>query len=225
MLVYCIHNSINGKNYIGQTVSSLEERLYQHVYKGSKCKYLKRAIDKYGKDNFYIFEIDSAFSLEELYNKETYWINKYNSFDSSMGYNLRKSQKGKGSLNSQSIKLISENTKVAMQNLDEDKKFNRKEKSRLTQIEKGIYKRVGEQRSKNYLGNKNPRAKELWILDQENNCIEKFNTFKEFTEKYKIGNSIIIKHLISDEPFSKTILKGYKLYTPKPLKKMNRKEN
>lgn len=219
MLIYCIHNSINGKNYIGQTISSLEERFSQHISKRSNCKYLKRAIDKYGKDNFYIFEIDFAFSIEKLHLKEKYWIDKYNSFDSSMGYNLRKSQKGKGSLNSDSIKLISENTKIAMQKLDDDKKFDRKEKSRLTQIKKGIYKRVAEQRSKNYLGSNNHRAKELWILGKDDNCIEKFNTFKEFTEKYKINNSIIIKHLTNNKPFSKTLLKGYKLYTPKPLKK------
>lgn len=225
MLVYCIHNSINGKNYIGQTVTSLKDRFYQHIYKRSNCRYLKRAIDKYGKENFYIFEIDSASSLEELHSKEEYWINKYESYNSSMGYNLRKSQKGKGSLSNTSVKLISQNTKIAMQNLDEDKKINRKEKSRITQIEKGIYKKVAEQRSKNYLGDKNPRAKELWILDQEGNCIEKFYTFKEFTKKYKIRNSIIIKHLLNNKPFSRTILKGFKLYTPEPLKKMNRKEN
>lgn len=224
MLVYCIHNSITGKNYIGQTVTSLHERFYQHSHKNSNCTYLKRSIDKYDKDNFYIFQIDSAMSLEELYQKEKYWIEKYESFDPSMGYNLRKAQKGSGTLSKKSISLISKNTKIAMSNLDEDKKQNRKEKSRKTQIEKGIYKRVAKERSDFFSGNKNPRAKELWILDKNNNCIEKFDTFKSFTEKYKIKNCTIIRNLLSGNPFKKTILKGYKLFTPEPLRKINRKE-
>ena len=224
MLIYCIHNSITGKNYIGQTVVSLKERSYQHFYKNSKCRYLKRAVDKYGKDNFYIFEIDSASSLEELSKKEAYWIKKYESDNQSMGYNLRKSSKGKGVLNKDSISLISKNTKLAMSNLSEEKKLERKEKSRLTQITKGIYDKVAKERSISYQGKNNPRAKELWVLDVEGNCIEKFNTFKDFTLKYKIRNSTIVRNLKSGNFFTRTILKGCKLFTPKPLKTMNRKD-
>ena len=44
-----------------------------------------RAIRKYGKDNFIIEEIDSAFSQEELNQKEQYWIQYYNSIKE--GYN------------------------------------------------------------------------------------------------------------------------------------------
>ena len=47
-----------------------------------------RAIYKYGKENFIVEVIDKANSLDELDNKEKFWISKYNSIDKNIGYNL-----------------------------------------------------------------------------------------------------------------------------------------
>lgn len=89
MIIYKIVNNINGKIYIGQTIQTLEKRWKSHCSKGGSLSYIKRAIFKYGQNNFSIFEIDRAFSLEELNDKEIYWIEYYKSTDKSIGYNIR----------------------------------------------------------------------------------------------------------------------------------------
>lgn len=89
--VYKITNLINGKIYIGQVYNkSIYDRFNRHCKEASKTSrsYLGRAIYKYGKDNFKIEVIEIGYSTLELNEKEKYWINHYNSTNSSIGYNL-----------------------------------------------------------------------------------------------------------------------------------------
>lgn len=89
MIIYKITNLINNKIYIGQTIRTLKRRWLAHCHIKSTTFYIGKAIQKYGKENFTIEEIDKASSQEELNDKEKYWINHYNSTDSNIGYNLR----------------------------------------------------------------------------------------------------------------------------------------
>lgn len=50
--IYKITNNVNGKVYIGQTITSLQKRWREHCCESSKCSRLKAAIRKYGKDTF-----------------------------------------------------------------------------------------------------------------------------------------------------------------------------
>lgn len=97
--VYKITNKINGKMYIGYTVRALEHRWKQHVTcafnpetkDGSYNHYLKRAIRRYGVDNFTIEPIEFGSSKEWLQTREKYWIQYYNTFagaPNSNGYNM-----------------------------------------------------------------------------------------------------------------------------------------
>lgn len=88
MIIYKITNLVNNKVYIGQTVSSLEKRWGQHISDSRAKGILKKAIDKYGKSNFKIEQIDSAESLQELNDKEKLWIETSKSVDPCIGYNL-----------------------------------------------------------------------------------------------------------------------------------------
>lgn len=92
MIIYKATNKINNKIYIGQTTNTLEYRANQHFRetKSNKRKntYFHNAIHKYGFDNFVFEEIDKANSIDELNEKEAYWIRYYNSTDKSIGYNL-----------------------------------------------------------------------------------------------------------------------------------------
>ena len=89
MIIYKITNDVNGKLYIGQTTFSLEKRWKEHVHK-AMCDSpyaLHGAIRKYGKEHFHIIQIDVASSIDELNEKEKYWIATLNTL-SPNGYNL-----------------------------------------------------------------------------------------------------------------------------------------
>ena len=87
--IYCIFTNFNDKVYIGQTTKTIEKRLQEH-FRISKYSdyYIHRAIIKYGKENFFIKEIDISYNKEELNEKEKKYILEYNSFISEKGYNL-----------------------------------------------------------------------------------------------------------------------------------------
>ena len=85
--IYKISNDINSHVYIGQTVQPIKNRFLQHIYsakKGSTCS-LHLAISKYGQEHFFIELIEEC-NVENLDNREKYWINYYDSYNN--GYNM-----------------------------------------------------------------------------------------------------------------------------------------
>lgn len=87
MIIYLVTNLINGKLYVGQTTRTLKKRWKEHCSKTSKCPCLHNAIEKYGKENFKVEQIDIAIDRKELDKKEQYYINFYNTLAPN-GYNL-----------------------------------------------------------------------------------------------------------------------------------------
>ena len=85
MLIYVIRNKHNGKPYVGQTQRTLEERIYEHRH--GKTLYIDRAIRKIGWENFTVEVIEVCSTLEELNEREIYWICKLNSKKPN-GYNM-----------------------------------------------------------------------------------------------------------------------------------------
>jgi group I intron endonuclease len=89
--IYKITNNINNKVYIGQTTSTLRARWIKHcnVAKNGRDGQAPTGIDgairKYGEENFVLEAIEQC-PIEELNDKEIYWINFYNSYNT--GYNL-----------------------------------------------------------------------------------------------------------------------------------------
>lgn len=86
-IIYCYTNKVNGKQYIGQTVTpGVRKAVHLRTALGASCKYpFHLAIKKYGIDNFQydiLEECDEALLNE----REVYWITKFDSFNS--GYNL-----------------------------------------------------------------------------------------------------------------------------------------
>lgn len=95
-LIYCYTNKFNNKKYIGITSRSIDEREKNHIYKSqnknNKCYNtpFKRAIRKYGIENFKREIIDKTESFEEACNLEKYYIKKYQTYykyKNSNGYN------------------------------------------------------------------------------------------------------------------------------------------
>lgn len=93
--IYCIINKTNGKQYIGQTLTTIEHRMGQHFSNTKNSEQLiKKAIKKYGRDSFDIEEVEKVISStkKELRNilneKEKFYIKEYGSYVKNGGYNL-----------------------------------------------------------------------------------------------------------------------------------------
>lgn len=90
--IYKITNKVNGKVYIGQSIS-IEHRWVAHkstAFRKTSKEYdkpLYASIRKYGLDNF-DFSVIEECQPAELNEKEIYWIKYYQSNDLSKGYNL-----------------------------------------------------------------------------------------------------------------------------------------
>lgn len=74
-LVYCYTCKCNGKQYIGQTCRSLEERAGNNGYYYIKnCPYFANAIKKYGWGNFTVQILKNDLTVEEANYWESYFI-------------------------------------------------------------------------------------------------------------------------------------------------------
>lgn len=85
--IYMIRNIINEKKYIGKSFD-IKKRWSNHKYELNKGihgnSHLQSAWNKYGRDNF-VFSIVEECAEDELDNKETYWIDKLDTYHN--GYN------------------------------------------------------------------------------------------------------------------------------------------
>ena len=82
--IYKTTNTHNNKIYVGQRKSDV---FLAEKYLGSG-KILLQAVEKYGKDAFIVELIDTAETLEELGEKERFWIKELRSQDPEIGYNI-----------------------------------------------------------------------------------------------------------------------------------------
>ena len=91
MLIYKATNKTTGKAYIGQTTLSLEQRISAHMREARKGKRSKSAFHnallKYGLDSFTIETIDRCDTIDDLNERETYWIATLNTLCPN-GYNI-----------------------------------------------------------------------------------------------------------------------------------------
>jgi group I intron endonuclease len=87
MVIYKVTNLMNNKIYIGQDSKN------NLNYLGSG-KIIKRAIIKYGKDNFTKEILEYCDNKQILDLRERYWIAKYNSKNKNIGYNITNGGEG-----------------------------------------------------------------------------------------------------------------------------------
>lgn len=89
MVVYKVINLINNKIYIGKDSKNDPE------YMGSGLLIIK-AFKKYGKHKFKKEILSFCESEQDMCNSEIFWINKLNSTDKSIGYNIALGGNGGG---------------------------------------------------------------------------------------------------------------------------------
>lgn len=89
-IIYLVTHKTTGKQYIGQTIQTLERRWETHLSGGTKAEEsLYAAIKKYGSEAFEICQIDEAAKEEDddLARRERYWIQKLGTL-TPHGYNI-----------------------------------------------------------------------------------------------------------------------------------------
>jgi len=87
MVVYKTTNLLNGKIYVGKKEGD------DPSYIGSGY-ILKKAIAKYGKENFKKEILETCGSREELVEREIFWIKELNATDPDIGYNVAEGGNG-----------------------------------------------------------------------------------------------------------------------------------
>ena len=85
MIIYKTTNLVNGKFYVGKDAKNKKSYLGSGIV-------LKQAIEKYGKENFKKEVLEVCKTLDELSEKEKYWIGKLKAIE--FGYNLTKGGTG-----------------------------------------------------------------------------------------------------------------------------------
>ena len=87
MIIYKATNLVNGKIYIGQTTRTLQERKKSHNQLAKRgTPYFRKAIIKYGINNFKWQVICICPNIDSLNDQEQYYIAYYDSMNK--GYNL-----------------------------------------------------------------------------------------------------------------------------------------
>lgn len=193
-LIYMIKNKINNKLYIRQTIRSFEERIVDYK-RGYGNDYLNNAFNKYGIENFEFTIIDTAKNLNDLNEKEIFYIKKYNSRNKEYGYNIelggRNALPSKDTLEKMSkshkgIKQTDEwiRSRIAIKGSEEAKKYGRKKT----------------EKEKKYLSENSPK---FWLgkerSEETKEKIRKTKLKKGLSDKQK---SIICKKVIAYDPIT-----------------------
>jgi len=131
MIIYLTTNTINNKIYVGQhTGNNLD-------YLGSG-KYVKRALKKYGSENFKRETLQECTTQNELDAAEIHWIKTLNSTNKEVGYNLELGGRGG---------VPSEETKAKMSIAQKGTFKSNKTKAKMSKSSKGRPKTIEARRN------------------------------------------------------------------------------
>jgi len=178
--IYLTTNNINGKQYIGQKKSN---EFLGNKYLGSG-RVFTRAVKKYGRENFTVELLEKCKDANELNEREIYWIEYYNAFESEHFYNLCKGGCGcSGRKHTEEEKhKISENQKGNKRNDDCKLKLRNSRLGRVHINNGTISKCIPEDELDEYLSNG-------WVKGRIIN-IKSYQTkeFRENMSKHSVNN-------------------------------------
>lgn len=176
MVIYKI--IINGKIYIGQSINFLN-RKKEHISLLVKNKhyntYLQNYFNKYGRlENFTIEELEKCENIDQLNEREKYWIKFYNSL-SPNGFNFRDGgENSKLSDETKNILSLIGKTKIGVKNNNYNKFWTDEQKNKASK------RMIGR-----YFGDKNPNSKNYYVLNVYDWEIEKIALLKNVKNKIK----------------------------------------
>ena len=135
-IIYAITNTLNNKQYVGQTTSDIQCRWYHHLRTAKNVTVdgaIQRAIHKYSEIAFKVEQIDSAESLHELNEKEAYYIDKLGTLVPN-GYNLTTGGE-RGTFSHESRKKNSESNKGRIRSQESRRKQSESMKGHIVSLE------------------------------------------------------------------------------------------
>lgn len=95
--IYKITQLSNGRVYIGQTKMKFKKRFWHHIWKlnndSHDNKFLQNAWNKYSENDFVFEIVESIDRNEDMNEKETFYIEEYDSFNK--GFNMTSGGEGK----------------------------------------------------------------------------------------------------------------------------------
>ena len=196
--VYLIRNLVNGKIYIGKSIN-IYKRILAHIYSltakrdKEENSHFIAAWHKYGKKSFEYIVLEECL-IDELSEKELFWITQYNSIDSSIGYNKR--------LDSSSGMIPHEETRLKLKKALHKRFSNPDERKKISDQFKAFWKN-------------NPDKKELMKINVKLTKQKKYK-FIQLTEDdiiIKVYNSV--EEIIKNNPTYKwqniySVCNGYK---------------
>ena len=120
MIIYRATNLLNGKMYIGQTIKSLKIRINAHIqFKGNT--YFKKAINKYGIENFKWDVLCECKDIDELNKMEEFCITFWDTFRNGYNETTGGLNKARNKASKETRKKMSE-SRTGFKHTDETKK-------------------------------------------------------------------------------------------------------
>ena len=200
-IIYVATNIINNKVYIGKTTKSLGRRITEHTCKTNvKKQYFRRAIDKYGKENFK-WEILETIEVSLLNEREKFYISQYNSCNSKFGYNLTFGGDGAptGELNHMKRIEYREMQRLKMINFKHTEKTKKKIRNNsILQFENGMPETTKSKISNTLMGHTAKKgseakmSKKYLFISPEGKLIEIIGV-REFSVKNGLDHSSMVK--------------------------------
>lgn len=109
-VVYIIKNNVNGKQYVGSTLRSFEQRLREHRLANTNSP-LHTAINKYGWENFSHEVVFTSDDIDALRKREGFEMGNRNTFGED-GYNKKGTSGVKNPHNKSKMMAFRANTTV-----------------------------------------------------------------------------------------------------------------
>lgn len=195
MVIYKITNIKNNKIYIGYSTKSAQYRLIKHFNEADSkidTTYLNNAIRKHGRENFVVEDLDTAITIEELKQKEIYYIKLYNSRDKKIGYNLSEGGDGTPGV------LKSAETREKIRQKALGRKLSEETKRKMSNTKKtGNYSfEIG---IKNCKQHNLKTSKKVEKYDLNMNKLQEYNSISETVKDNNIDRSGITTYLNSNK--------------------------